>query len=60
MRRERVPLIVKQLARKTNEENKFNKNNTVFKDWRTPTDKDFDKMIDHDSKLWNIPRFIKD
>ena len=32
----------------------------MFKDWKTPTDKDFEKMIEHDIENWNIPRFVKD
>ena len=39
---------------------KFNRDLTVFKDWKTPTEKDFKGMLEHDEKLWKLPRFIKD
>lgn len=43
----RVP-VVKQLRKKDNEANKFDRNQTVFKDWRAPSDKDLEKMVAHD------------
>lgn len=60
MRREPVPLFVKKLAKKENEKDTFDKSNTVFKDWIAIKDSDLDKMIEHDTKFWNIPRFVKD
>ena len=60
IRRERIPLFVKALRRKTADGDKFNRDLTVFKDWKTPTEKDFKGMLEHDEKLWKLPRFIKD
>ncbi len=33
-------LVVKRLVKKENEEIKFDRNQTCFKDWKSPTDKD--------------------
>ena len=33
---------------------------TVFKDWKPPSDADLKKMLKHDSTLWKLPRFIKE
>ena len=52
--------VVKQLALKAGDQNKFDRNQTVFKEWKTPTDKDMEKMVTHDMSHWNIPRFVKD
>lgn len=59
-RRERVPLFVKQLKRKTADSGAFDRSQTVFKDWKPPNEKDLRSMLDHDSKHWKLPRFIKD
>ena len=48
IRRERIPLFIKQLKRKTNDSGKFNRDLTVFKDWKTPTEKDLQGMLEHD------------
>jgi len=36
-----VSIVVKKLARKENEAAQFDRNQTVFKDWKPPTDKDY-------------------
>ena len=48
------------LARKENDEIKFDRNQTCFKDWNPPSEKDFEKMFNHDVQFWRLPRFIKD
>ncbi len=48
------------MARKANDENKFNRNLTVFKDWKPPSEKDLQKMLEHDRENWKLPRFIKE
>ena len=41
----RLCIVVKALRRKTNEGPKFDKDNTVFRDWHPPTEKDLQKML---------------
>ena len=48
------------LARKKIDDNGFDKNKTVFKDWNPPTEKDLANMLIHDREFWKLPRFIKD
>lgn len=48
------------LATKELEDKAFDRNQTVFKDWKPPTDKDLANMLIHDKEFWKLPRFIKD
>ena len=54
-----VVTVVKQLKKKA-QEAKIDMNKTIFREWKPPTEKDFDSMLEHDIKHWKIPRFIKD
>ena len=48
LRQEEVKLYVKQLGRKHTEVRQFDVSQTVFRDWKQPTDADFANMIEHD------------
>ena len=48
LRQEDVKLFIKQLGRKHAEIRAFDREKTVFKDWKEPTDADFENMIEHD------------
>ena len=48
LRQEDVKLYIKQLGRKHTEVRVFDRDKTVFKDWKEPSDADFDAMIEHD------------
>ena len=39
---------------------KFNKNVSSFKDWQEDTPDILSQVIDHDSKLWKVERFVKE
>ena len=52
--------VAKQLKKKENEEVVFDKNLTVFKDWKPPTEKDLQAMFKHDVQYWKMPKFIKE
>ena len=59
-RRERVPHFAKRLVQKQSDENKFDRDLTVFKEWRPPSEKDLQAMFTHDKELWKLPRFTKE
>ena len=42
------------------EEKKFNKDMSVFRDWRADTDSTLERAGASDKEQWKAPRFIKD
>jgi hypothetical protein len=58
-REEDIPLFTKKLRIKSTQR-KFNKNSSAFKDWQEDTNEILAQVIDHDSKLWKVERFVKD
>lgn len=39
---------------------KFIKSDSVFRDWRKPTEQDYDKILNYDILNWKIHKFVKD
>ena len=58
-REEEIPVYTKKTKMKTTTR-KFNKNVSSFKDWQEDTPDILSQVIDHDSKLWKVERFVKE
>jgi len=58
-RTEDLPGFVKQ-SRSQKVERTFNKNNSVFKEWKQDTAQRLDDCLEHDVALWKVPKFVKD
>ena len=41
-------------------ENKFEKQYSVFKNWKEDTSYTYDRCLQHDFKYWKCPKFTKD
>ena len=58
-RTESVPVYQKPKAKAEIPPN-FKKSESVFKDWREPTETDMERILMHDIQHWKVLRFIKD
>lgn len=58
-RTEDLPGFVKQ-SRSQKVERTFNKNNSVFKEWKQDTAQRLDDCLEHDVALWKVHKFVKD
>ncbi len=58
-REEEIPVFTKKLRMKSTQR-RFDKQMSIFKDWQEDTVDIYHQLIEHDSKLWKVERFVKD
>jgi hypothetical protein len=51
---------VKQGKMNSGVEKPYDRQKTVFKDWREDTEQKIEQSFNHDASYWRVPQFIKD